>query len=419
MQGHRAHLPSSLQTIFLFARLLTTNNTMSSSGYEPVPDVDSGVAASDGKTSAERAKEKYPEASDLEATFLGHLDDAIDNAEPTVAFPPVDPSEIGEADSPSGLLNALKLPMAALVVSIVLTFLVVWIHVGGLTHAYPYLSALLIFVASIPPTRGRFLKQTAPFFDKIDSIKDLIEGKIKELEEKALSYLTQAYDAFNKAIEPMRPKLDLATKAETMLRKIDPSIDIPDLSDIEKSFDGFEDQVKAAFAPVMDMIDITSLIPIPFQSRFQLEMYSLHPFFVVFFLLQLLVTWLSTSFLFGNPANANEWELISYSILSFLVAAAQVALAFFFTNVLMVVGHINAFLLKVTGSVNGSLDHATGPTFTSVFKDGFGSIRDKMLGLMAKMNKLEGPLGKVKMPELPGGLKVPKVPKVKVPGMPF
>ena len=372
----------------------------SSAEYSPIPDVETGDA---GASSLESAKARYPEANDTEAAFLGRLDDAIANAKPEIKLPPVDAASLGiEADSSMGFLNGFKIPSICLVALIVLSFAVAAINNGVLTSFYPYIGAIALRVAAFPPTKGRFVTQTGPAFSTIESTQGRVDTEVGQVSGKALNTLNGAEGKFNDAIAPIKDKLSYATKLETVLKKFDDSIDIPDTTDIERMFDGFEDKIKAAFADMGNMVDIKSLVPGPFASRQTLEQMVLYPYVVLFGVLQMLVTFLSTLVLVISLGKANAWELIAFLIISYLVAILQVAVAYLLSSAPMIASHINGFMTTVSGRVNKSLDTSVGPVYKTIFQDGFGKIRDKMLELIAKMNKLEAPLKKAK--DMAGGL---------------
>jgi hypothetical protein len=206
--------------------------------YEPVPDVeqpaDTADDDDDGITSTDmiiaKAQGRYPEAGTaLEAEFLGRLDDAIDHAEPKISVPRLalkDLQPTSEMDHME-LIKALKLPTAALAVTITTALILTVTQSPTADAVYPFYACLLTFLSSVPDIRKRFMAAVAPVFDNLSTMKKRIEGRVDGVATKGLRYLSITETAMNQAIAPIKDKLAFATKAEVMLREIDPTIDIP------------------------------------------------------------------------------------------------------------------------------------------------------------------------------------------------
>ena len=207
--------------------------------YESVPDVeegDGGLPSSDVLIKA--AKERYPEAgTELEAEFLGRLDDAIDNAKPNISVPrlSVEQLQTGSGGASPTLANgdfiafakSLKFPTVAFAATLVSGFVVVLSNSAIVRAMYPYYACLLTFAASVPDIRKRFLDSIVPVFDQLTNMKDGIERKVDGVADKGLNYLSITEKAMNNALSPIKDKLAMVTQFETMLKKIDPDIDIP------------------------------------------------------------------------------------------------------------------------------------------------------------------------------------------------
>lgn len=207
--------------------------------YEAVPDVELGNE-NDGLPSSEAlikaAHERYPAAgSAIEAEFLGRLDDAIANAKPSITIPRLSVEQLGPGDAKGGdftadftaLVKSLKIPTIALAVTLASALIVVATN-NPLTRAiFPYYACILTFTASVPDIRQRFLDSIAPIFNKFNSVKEGVERKVEGISDKGLLYLGITETAMNNALAPVKEKLSSATKLETMLKKIDPTIDIP------------------------------------------------------------------------------------------------------------------------------------------------------------------------------------------------
>lgn len=69
------------------------------------------------------------------------------------------------------------------------------------------------------------------------------------------------------AVEPIRPKLNMATKVESIFKKINDTIEIPDASDIERKLHGCADEVQEKRKAVKKLINFRKFIPVFFQSK--------------------------------------------------------------------------------------------------------------------------------------------------------
>jgi hypothetical protein len=201
--------------------------------YQAVPDVEQGgegLPPSDALIKA--AQERYPEAgTTVEAEFLGRLDDAIDNAKPSITVPRISVEQLGSGDAEGGdymaLAKALKMITIALAVTLVSTLIVVATNNPLSRAIFPYYACILIFAASVPDIRQRFLNSIAPVFNEFNTVKEVVERKVDGVSDKGLKYLGITNTAMNNALAPIKEKLSAATKLESMLKKIDPTIDIP------------------------------------------------------------------------------------------------------------------------------------------------------------------------------------------------
>lgn len=178
-----------------------------------------------------RAQAKYPEAgTEVEAEFLGRLDDAIDNCQPKISIPRISPDQLqptSDIKDQNALLHALKLPTVALVAMIAAALLLM-VTTSPLAEAiYPYLACITTFLSSVPDIRKRFLSAAAPVFDKFDRLKKTTEQRVEGISSKGFQYLGATEKAMNQAIAPIKDKAEFATQMESALRQIDPEIDIP------------------------------------------------------------------------------------------------------------------------------------------------------------------------------------------------
>lgn len=202
--------------------------------YETVPDVeqpddDDGIPSSD--VIIAKAQERYPEAgTKFEAEFLGRLDDAIDNAEPNVTIPRVSANDLqpsADIDELGELIKSLKVPTAALAVTIATALILIVADSRTAQAIYPYYACILTFMSSIPDIRKRVMAAATPVFGHLSATKENVEKRVEGVSTKGLRYLSITEAAMKQAIAPIKEKVAFATKAQDMLRTIDPTIDIP------------------------------------------------------------------------------------------------------------------------------------------------------------------------------------------------
>jgi hypothetical protein len=67
---------------------------------------------------------------------------------------------------------------------------------------------------------------------------------------------------------------------------------------------------------------------------------------------------------------------------------------------------INTQIAILERRVNKELRKAVGGVFDKIFRKGFGMVKQKFLVLIRKIDKIEGPINKVKS-KIPGGVNIP------------
>lgn len=221
-----------------------------------------------------------------------------------------------------------------------------------------------------------------------------------------------------------------------------------DTSDIGKGFDGYEQQIKTAFAGLQDAVDTSHSLPRPLQSVSKFQVYIVVPFLVAMLVLQLLTVYHSnpgnqetgelidsvnvagvvraltsteetdkwfledTANIISNTNNTviavdgenyeHQWRLVWIAIQSYLATVLQIAVAFLLTQARVLTGFANVCIVSTERNINGQLKKAVGHVFEDIFQKGFGAVKDKFLTLVRKMDRLEDPVRKVKA-NLPGG----------------
>lgn len=497
------------------------------STYDPIPDVD--VDIEQGVTLSEQdpdTKElpapppsdndlqlKYPEANQQECRFLGALDTAIANAKAKVSLPRVQSRDFGPPQSIQDFITSLKLPTQALMFTISSAVGAAFWANPIVIALFPYYCCIVSFLSSIPATTEALNSKANAFFGKIEAKEESARCKVDNVADLALNYIGLAKQAMDTALAPIKETLDYATEVEEMLQKVDPTIDIPDTTDIEEAFNGIGDNLTSVCQFSKKAVRVTEKIPRPFQDNSKFQQYVVKPLLVVFLIMQLVGVWgvqhqhnkmkaeaalatavgtnvttttglvpdaaseyfpsanissditttagtypiflaaestasqtssynngvttirsgttngldskverasttpqstvnsaVDASTMEGSDMTNEEEEdattkipdetdylgTIIYAIQTYVAIVIQLAITFALAQIGFVVKLINDTIDEMEGSINKTLDETVEPVLHKIFREGFGTIREKMLELIHKMEKIEGPIKKVK-----------------------
>jgi len=402
-----------------------------------LPDETSSRALSND---TQTAAEKYPEANEQELKLLMLLDGAKEKATPEINLPRLNPEDIGIPLSLREFFGSLKLATVSLIV-ILMTALPVVLSGSPVAIAlFPYYACLLVFVASVPATRKRLSEQFMAIFENIEEVQANVNDKISAVLDGGTAYVASVQDNIDKVLEPIRPKLDQVTKLESALRKINPNIDIPDVSDIEEKLDDAADSIRDVFDSTKKAADLTKHIPKPLRSRINFEVIVTFPALLVFLILQLVAVFASSGggssaagavveTAAGSAATAFNPGLIAAAFKSYFAVVIQLGISFFSTQSSFLAKGMNNGIDKVECDVNEVLNRIVEPVFKNFFVKRMEEIKAKILELIKKMEMIEGPLKKltsIQIPKVPKGLskmtdsfksKV-EMPKMDLPKMP-
>ena len=184
---------------------------------------------------------------------------------------------------------------------------------------------------------------------------------------------------------------------------------------LQTAFDGFTDKIKGCLETVNSAVNVRDKLPLPLRSKNEFFLYVFLPIVVVFLAIQFLLIYLSQS---GTPEADESTTTTNARLLRYLVAdtssdafkdriklilisvqvyaqsVVQMVIYYVSTLPQFIILPMNKFVTKVETDANEVLDKHAGPIFQSIFMDGFGSVKKKMLEFIAKMEKIEGPLEK-------------------------
>jgi len=419
-------------------------------GYGSIPDIEEGITSDSPQPTALTPAQKYPEANDQELAFLIILDEAMANSKPKIDLPTIKATDLGEPPSVREFVDSLLAPSAAFAISAA-TALWIMGETNPTTQAvaaalFPYYSCILVFAATVIPTKYRFNAWSGSILSKIDVIKQSTTDKVEAVSSIALRYVTKAETTKDDVLRPIEAKLEYATKIEVQLQRIDPTIDIPDISDIDEAFDGFADVIENAADKTSKAVDVSRKVPKAMESQKNLELYVFYPVMCILLLTQLLLVWITsqavasmssdeinadinvtsvpaevdTAFrglLRGSMTNVTDFvetsssisddsiislqedpsqmQLLIISLQTYVTAIIQLVVTYVMTHYGVLAKEMNRHIKNIEDDVNETLDLYAGPVFKFVFDDGFGGVKEKFLDLVHKMEKIEGPLRKL------------------------
>ena len=330
---------------------------------------------------------------------------------------------------------------------------------------YPYISTIMTFLGTVPALKARFNATASLLLGQVDDTITTVKSKIDAIGKKASGYVDQVEDTIQAVLEPIKPKLDQASKMESMLQKIDPDIDIPDTKDLEEELGDATGTIRGVMDAVTNALDFMKYVPKAAQSQPLFDQYVVYPVLAFFLVTQLLAvyhsqgsvaaavndatlsdddagvditntTTLETARFLEAMVNAtmttntnttddetfadqvaDQWHLITTAFSAFIGAVVQIVLTFLASQKSLIFKQINKKILALSADVTGLLTDKVEPVFKDILFDSMSKVRSQILDLINKVEKIEGPLNKLKAGPM-GGLSVPKVEMPSAPKMP-
>jgi hypothetical protein len=200
--------------------------------YEEVEDVEKALQWTPDDTVMDVARRRYPVVdSDIEALFLGRLDDTIDHFRLEIRLPRVHVGKLAQSSDTrtrwADVVNSIKLPTCALVVTVSTAILSILSHHPLGKVLLPYFSCIVTFLSSIPSIRKRLLTKSSWLLAQFDSVQTQVETAMDEIASRGFQILHTTESTMNQALAPINVKLAAITRVESMLKTIKPDIDIP------------------------------------------------------------------------------------------------------------------------------------------------------------------------------------------------
>jgi hypothetical protein len=415
---------------------------MSKAGYEAIPDVEKG----DLNKPPLSPREVYPEASPQEAELLGVLDSCIDGPRPELSFTKVSPEDV-TTSSPS-LCCALVLP---LLVTIGLCVGATFIAKGatdGIVHPsltdewFPYVAAAILWLAASISISNRLVGQASYAIGSVAIATTTVDDSIDSGVKSVTDSIAEVQSKLDGVVGTMKKKLAKATKNKKSLKKVDPSIAIPDPSDVEKELDGARDEIQVGAAKVKEACNADKLIPGYLKSTTSYWWSVVSPVLLLCLVLQVAWTYVFTVYLedmvptpsvivtasrhliesekvddieekveeyaaeaeeYGEEALevSDEWliETWAYSMVvfsSFFLTFFEIAMVYAFTTSASVASMANGATESVSESTNRvAREVGFRATIESVLGDKMGTIKQKLLKVIGAIHRIEEASAKI------------------------
>ena len=384
--------------------------------YSKVPDAEAPApAASDAST--------YPDANATELKLLTFLDGAMKNAKPSIPLPQISTKDVGPPPTMAELFAQLKAPAIAFGVSLTSALIVIFLANPVVEALYPYYACIVTFIGSLPTMKARAAQLSGVVFSRMTSVENEVNTAVTDLSNMIQGVISSGKANVDDVLNEYKPKITLASKMESTLKKMDPELEIPDVSSIEGVLDSAADSVTNAFKELEAVLDIEKMIPAPLQSEANFEKLAFYPVMGVLLAMQLFSTYKSTqttdastddaaaaaddaaaaaddAAATDDAADSNQYAPVMAALSIFSSSVFSILIAFLLTQAVVIAKLVNTMINTIGGKVNAQVDAKLGAVCLEVFGKIHGGIKSEILMIMKKMAKLEKPLKK--LPHIPG-----------------
>jgi hypothetical protein len=236
---------------------------MGRNGYEPIPDMKEKADAS--LSIDVSAEDRYPEANVEEAELLGLLDRVIEDATVQVQLPHLSAEDVHISTTCRGLICALWVPT---IISLLMAALSCWIakdtvpgSIAIIRPYFPYITAMLGFLASIPPIQKRFQQQAKTVESLMALTRSVTITSVQNVVLSVASKIDLVNMRLNLVVDAMRPKFQKALAAKAELKAMDPNIIIPDPGQVERQLEGAKEEIDESIKFVEKDFPVKPWIP--------------------------------------------------------------------------------------------------------------------------------------------------------------
>ena len=220
----------------------TTKKKPNAADYEPIPDVEHG----NGNMTADTMTNDYGGFDPQQVELLSTLDETIkSNGSFQFSLPTVNSDDM--ITQGQSMIQSMVMPTVTTVVAAITAFGLSAIQQvtessTGIDHTistisiliFPYINAIIVFMASFRPIESRCMTSVAPIFPKMDTIPETIQSTMSDISTNVDKTIDTIDAKVKEAMEPVLPTLQAATQYESMIRSVQPDVDIPDATDIDQ-----------------------------------------------------------------------------------------------------------------------------------------------------------------------------------------
>lgn len=220
----------------------TTNKKPNAADYEPIPDVEHG----NGNGTVDTMTNDYSGFDPQQVELLSTLDETIkSNGSFQFSLPTVNSDDM--ITQGQSMIQSMVMPTVTTVVAAITAFGLSAIQQvtessTGIDHTistisiliFPYINAIIVFMASFRPIESRCMTSVAPIFPKMDTIPETIQSTMSDISTNVDKTIDTIDAKVKEAMEPVLPTLQAATQYESMIRSVQPDVDIPDATDIDQ-----------------------------------------------------------------------------------------------------------------------------------------------------------------------------------------
>jgi hypothetical protein len=347
-------------------------------GYEPIPDVEQGQGGAELTP-----KEKYPQANNLQLELLTKLDQCIEGPKIEFEVPEVSAKDLGieSADDIKDYLQSVVIPtiITAILIGIFLLLQQWEFSRKAIDALYPYIAGTLIFLPSGLAMKDRMLSRAKKAFDTFEQGGDKVEARVDKEAERVDTTIESVQTKTHEVLEFMKPTLDMATKAEKVLKRVYKDIDIPDPTDIDRELDGAQDMVSQAFSKVKQALDWRKLLPGFTEDDLKIKLVA--PIILVFFFIQMVGVYTATAY--------SEPESVAPLVTQYITIVVENATVFFGSTAAVVYA-VNDQVEKSMGEVKRvATEQGASQVMDEIFGERLKRVKSKLLNLIKKVNVLE------------------------------
>jgi hypothetical protein len=353
-------------------------------GYEPIPDVE------DGEGGVPEKKENYADLNlnDKQTKLLLDLDSTIASATLDLSIPKNDPSQLASDFGQSFIMVLVAPTLVAVCTFLAALFLEETAKAenaegklaGFLVQYFPYVAAIAMFLSSVSPIRGRLMAAIEPMSAKIDFGKDAVEKAVANIGPEVDSTIVALQVQVNEVLEPMEPTL----KHSERINKVDPSLEILDIAEIDKEMDEAQGVVGPRIKEAQKHLRFDQYIPGPLKSKHAFYWRVVFPTVLLFLAIQLVF------------ATFSQCSLVMSVVWAYMIAFLQLGVVFLLSNNLVRAWLTNTIVSKIEDETMRTLrEYGASSSFSDVLGTRMGRVRKKVLKVLKLYKKIESLMDRI------------------------